>query len=349
MRNALKYFKKNGDFMTQEIENDKSDGETKYVNFAHSTHPTKLTVQQYQAIYNEITGKTEKLSLSGNSEFILTDGELEQLNKKMIQILEQFQVVAMNCNITVFHKDSNEDSFSSFERYQVYNRSNNDPITKIFIVYNFSILLPQLEKSQNYKISINLRSGVLTKKDMAMKMPKGIFRMIAQESIRVDIEYIDYLIAKTFSTHIKDWMEGLEKVDTNSLGNFFRDKAEWSIPIFKYLFSSSIAYSTILFFYNYKENNNEINLEFVTLFIPCVISILYVSLRIGMRLGYFVEYAIDDTVALSYIKINKGDEKLFKINEKARKNSKWKAIGSITFTFLLSLLASLVANSLTVH
>ncbi|MCG6195528.1 hypothetical protein LFX25_20000 [Leptospira sp. FAT2] len=330
--------------MTQEIIGPDSGVETKFVSFGPPTQPTKLTVQQYQSIYNEITGKTEKLSLSSDDAFVLTEGELDQLNKKIIQTFEQYNVIAGNCNITLFHKDSIDEYFSSYERYCGYNKTNNNPITRIIIVYNFSVLLPQVDKTQNYKITINLRSGVLAKYDMPMKVPKGIYKIFGLETARVDIEYIDYLLAKTFSTHIKDWIEGLEKVETTSLGNFMRKYSEWSLPLFKYLLGASAALSIWIFFKSYKIYIPNISLDFVAIFIPIVISFLYISLRVGMRIGFFIENSIEDTGAQSYIRINKGDDKLFSSNEKERKNSTRKAIAGIIFTFVLGILSSICAN-----
>ena len=102
----------------------------------------QISLQAYQAAYNEITGKTEELSRDYSVAYQMGMSDLEQLNIKVEQLCEQYNLIEANYNVTVFHQEDTKDRFSSFERFKLYNSSNPSPVESVLIEYNLLIRLP---------------------------------------------------------------------------------------------------------------------------------------------------------------------------------------------------------------
>ena len=90
-----------------------------------------VSMQAIQDIYNEITGKTEKLSKSYRNDHKTSFEVIEQLNIKIYQLYEQYNIIEKNCNVTLYHIDDCKEVYSSFERFKLYDRSSTSPIENI--------------------------------------------------------------------------------------------------------------------------------------------------------------------------------------------------------------------------
>tara|TARA_R110001592_G_C13044445_1_gene739594 strand:+ start:809 stop:1237 length:429 start_codon:yes stop_codon:yes gene_type:complete len=129
------------------IERNESD-ENQVVNIGDNL-PVSMKI--VQSIYNEITGKTERLSQTLRNNHDITFNDLKQLNIKIRQLYEQYNVVSKNCAVTVFHVNDCKEQFSSFERFEIYDSSNTSPCENVRLEYNFLIVLPGTQKAQPYK------------------------------------------------------------------------------------------------------------------------------------------------------------------------------------------------------
>src|SRR5688500_1816062 len=103
-----------------------------------------VSMKVVQSIYNDITGKSEKLTKRYEDSFQVRMADLEQLHHKISQACEQYDVKALNVAITVAHIDDTAETFSSFERFQLYNQSNTHAVRNVVVAYNLLILLPKL-------------------------------------------------------------------------------------------------------------------------------------------------------------------------------------------------------------
>ena len=65
-----------------------------------------INFQAFQALYNKMTGKTEKLTRDIADNYQLEFSDIEQLNHRILQTLDQYQVKARNCSILVEHDGS---------------------------------------------------------------------------------------------------------------------------------------------------------------------------------------------------------------------------------------------------
>ncbi|MCK7578692.1 MAG: hypothetical protein MZV65_25060 [Chromatiales bacterium] len=75
------------------------------------------SMQLYQAIYNDITGKTEKLTDTYDVYYELSLNDLFQLENRLKQFCEQYLIEGLNASITIFFtRKDRRAKFSSFEQ-----------------------------------------------------------------------------------------------------------------------------------------------------------------------------------------------------------------------------------------
>lgn len=171
-----------------------------------------VSMQVVQQIYNEITGKSETLSRPYSLNHRVEFEDFRQLNIKIDQICEQYNIISKNCSVTIFHVDDQRQNFSSFERFELFDRSTLSPVESVRLEYNFLIVLPRVQKPQSYVVEINIRSraAMAQRERRESKLPPGRFyEFIAPITAYVDIEYVDYTVARTLQVTIDGWFKGL--------------------------------------------------------------------------------------------------------------------------------------------
>ena len=104
---------------------------------AASPPELKPDFQLYQAVYHHLTSKTEKIAKSFDKAFLLRDSDIEQLVTKLDQLSQQYNVTGVNTSIVVFHENDVTETFSSLERFRLYNKSNSNPVAAIQINRSF--------------------------------------------------------------------------------------------------------------------------------------------------------------------------------------------------------------------
>lgn len=69
------------------------------------TTSSTVSLQTLQGIYNELTGKSEEVSKSYTKPIQIDFTHIEQLNRKITQVCEQYNIVSSNCSVAVFYID----------------------------------------------------------------------------------------------------------------------------------------------------------------------------------------------------------------------------------------------------
>lgn len=309
-----------------------------------------VSMQVYQAIYNEITGKTETITDSYNNYLILELADLFQLEHLLNQFLEQYQLSAFNVAITIFHSKATKERFSSFERLKIYNVTNNSPIERISIELNILITPPKLSKPQNYKISINIVSGATviakTKPDLPVGVPGMVLmRAVQRHAVKVEIEYIDYIIARSFSEILRSWVTSIKEQKPNNKlkslqkkSHFFRLTSELLFFIMSIIITVTYAK---LFLAN--ATQNYVPLVQYLLISGCAIIL---SKQFGSVLGRSIEHKVDsiNTNEMSFIHINAGDKKQYVEFQDNLKDEKWDAWKSGFIAMAIGVLSSIAAT-----
>jgi hypothetical protein len=274
---------------------------------------SQVSMQVLQDIYNDITGKTEKLSQTYTDSHFIEMEDLLQLNSKIRQMYEQFHIVSENCNVTVYHSNDAKERFSSFERFKIYDGSSLNPVESVSLEYDFLIVLPRLDRPQPYKINITLNSrvGLMQRAKKEGGVADGFFHYMASRTAVVEIDYIDYAVARNFKSAIDQWMSSLKVKDTRWLMNKFKSVSEYFSHIFRNSTVLFVAASFCMGATGWFEKSQQ---SFSSLFLISVVafSSIYVASNIAAKLGSLTERWVDTSLGLSYVKLNRGDENAIK-------------------------------------
>lgn len=179
-----------------------------------------VPMQLVQQIYSEVTGKSEKITKRFEINHRTTFHDIENLNYKIEQMLEQYHVKEKSCSVIFFHIDECSERFSSFERSKIYESGSASPIENVRIEYNFLIVLPIVQKPQAYKIVVDVISKVAVFEKLKEKdrIHKKLISAFASDTGVISVEYVDYAVARNFMVAISQWFDALE---TQKVGYFF--------------------------------------------------------------------------------------------------------------------------------
>ena len=314
-----------------------------------SSKSTQVSLQTLQGIYNELTGKSEEVGKSYSKPIRLKFSDIEQLNHKITQACEQYNVVSGNCTATVYYVDDTRDQFSSFDRFQLHNSGSTSPVESVLLKYNFLVILPKTKKPQSYTVSIRLASRVAVAKRMESEFygaPPSIFRLMGNRTAIIEIQYVDYMVARNFLNLIDQWFKGIPTAPE------FKP-LHW-LQVRSHLIPRVARFSTAIF----------VALLIVTLLPTFIAQGTTDLLSFGRFLGYallgtytaytlagwsatFIESSLDHYSELSYLQLTKGDEIEISKAERSNTLAIVKGIGGFILTICVSVGTKIVANILT--
>lgn len=128
---------------------------------------------------------------------------------RTLQTCEQYQIKALTTELKIYYIDDTSDTFSSFERFKTFNAGADSSVESVLFKYNFLILLPKTKQPQSYTITIRVASRVAINKKIdsaSFEIPK-ILKVIGTRNAIVTIEYVDYVVARTFLNIIDGWFK----------------------------------------------------------------------------------------------------------------------------------------------
>lgn len=272
---------------------------------------TQLSIKDYQNIYNQVTGRTEKIKQRYSENIKIEYSDLEQLHYKITQLCDIHRIVAKNEVITVYYNKERNESFTSFERFKFYNRNCANPTASVIIKYNFSLIPAGIQTTQEYTVTIKLQSRVTTLKLAAEEAPpflKGnIISFMSENTAEISVEYVDYIVARGFIEAFNEWIACCPKQKNSKLLKFARAWSHLCSGIIKFIINGLIVY----FFYTdaYKFINGSDLPGAAKYFIAFLGAIILVQ-PLADTAGGAIESAIDSYPILSYLKLNKGDENI---------------------------------------
>jgi hypothetical protein len=174
-----------------------------------------VSMKTVQRIYNEITGRTEALSRSYRINHIVDFEDLVQLNVKICQLYEQYNIVSSTSAVTVYYHDDQKQEFSSFSRFNIYDRSTLSPVENVRLEYKFLIVLPNTQKPQSYELEINVhsRAAIMQRAKREVDPPEGMFiEVVTDRTAYFEIKYVDYTVARNFEMAVDGWFKGLKQL-----------------------------------------------------------------------------------------------------------------------------------------
>lgn len=303
---------------------------------------SQVSLKTYQDIYHQVTGRTEQIRKRYTENLLLGFSELEQLHHKIMQLCDVHKIVARNETVSVFHEKERKEQFTSFERFRAYNANTSSPTVSVVFKYNFSIIPAEVEKPQEYIITIRLTSRVAILKQMEADAPsfmRGRFLgFLGGGTAEVTVEYADYVIARGFLEAFDEWITGCKCTPKNPTLNFLRRQSHHIPEI------AQLAIAALVMFFSLQAAPTVFNTESSSLvwsrFFIVYIGGAYIAMKLTHMAAGLIEYAIDTFPEMSYLNLNKGDEKLIEQAKTDKPKAYFRLILGSIGTIALGVVAS---------
>jgi hypothetical protein len=169
-----------------------------------------------QAVYHAVTGKVENQTktLKGNVE--VHHADILRLYSMIQQRIDHYAIVA-DPSVTVVTKSSAEQklTYSSWERFRAVERGTLEVTSEVILKIEFVLQIPNTPAPQRCVISVNIDSGLPLIGD-DRDMGSGFYEFFAiyaheWEAVKVSVDFVDFLVGKTFSSTVEEWFKTLKK------------------------------------------------------------------------------------------------------------------------------------------
>lgn len=307
-----------------------------------------VSMKAVQQIYAEITGRTESLDRAYKCNHAISFEDLCQLDTKITQLYEQYNIVSRNCSVTLFHLDDQKQTFSSFERFKFFDRTTLSPVENVRLEYDFLIVLPQMRKPQSYRIEINIHSrAAMVKRANGDVGARNImfFEFFSMNTAHVSIEYIDYTVARNFQGAIDGWLKSLPELQSGSVIRIAHKLTPHYVFAFRLVFV--VAYLLACYSY-YVEALKKLPANHASLFVVSIVTFggMFLMSLVSGKLGSIAAEAIKRVQCKSYLNLTRGDELAFQEMNASNRSSWSKAIGSLVLAFLSKVAAAYVIGEI---
>ncbi len=302
-------------------------------------------MQIVQAVYNELTGRTEELTKFVEAPFRLRFDDLKQLDAKIRQMFEQYHIASSSTTVTIYFGQEARETYSSFERFSAFDSSTTKEVQNILLKYEFLIILPEAKRPQPYSLSIQLTSGLAVVKQAKAGLPRGLPAMafLQGPSGKLSIEYVDYLVARTFLDTVSNWTDALDTSPLRQPLKFLVQNSQWVRRFTQCSLVVGALFTLCSNLTRWISTGPEATHDLAR-FLLWSVFILGLANFVGKFFGSLAERFLDDLYAASAIQLTRGDTKLIETNSSERRVNLLKAGASVVFSFLLGVLASIIAN-----
>lgn len=310
---------------------------------------TPVSIQVLQNIYHELTGKSEEVSQSYSTPFLITANDIQQLNHRINQTCEQYNIKAANSSIKVFYVNDSQETFSSYDRFAAFNSGTSSSVESVLLTYNFLIVLPKLSEPQSYTLSVRLASSVAIRNKLRDEMAFGIPKMMRFMSGRtavVSVKYIDYAVARNLLNCVDVWSQTLDKFKPPKILQFIQKRSSY-LPLISRYGVSLIVIAIIYFSLPRLLPSNASVYEFAK-FSLIAFTGVFAAYKLAHHLGSGAEDSIDSWTPLSYINLTPGDRIAISSAQKANSRSTGAAMVKFILSAAITLLAKIIVGYLTI-
>jgi hypothetical protein len=301
-----------------------------------------VSMKAVQQIYSEITGRTESLERTYKNHHSIGFDDLCQLDAKITQLQEQYNIVSKNCSVTLFHLDDQKQTFSSFERFKLFDRTTLSPVENVRLEYNFLIVLPQMRKPQSYEVEINVHSRAAMVKrangDVGMRNTM-FYEFFSPNTAHLEIEYVDYTVARNFQGAIDGWFKALPEQESGWLLTPLKKLTGYYIFAFRMTLVTAFLVSCYAYFSDALARLAPSDVVFYRAAVVTFGGMLLMSIVSG-KLGSVAADAIKRVQCKSYVNLTRGDEIAFKSMSASNRRSWLKAIASVVIAIGVKVLAA---------
>ena len=266
-----------------------------------------------QAIYHAVTGKTENYSKSLRGNVIVKKVDIDNLFERLCQQLE-LHSLEFPPTVTIKVKDCKNKvlTYSSWERFRGFNVNSGEVTSEYMMQIEVVIVLPNTGIQQRLVVAIDIDSGLpMVRKgpgsfDLGMPPELILFFIRDWRTVNISIDFVDFLVAKSFSGVVEEWFGTLEKIPTKPFSEFLASKVQ---------IISNIAYQSgniglAVFLASYAFFSIGSNIETVELIYAVAIAIIVRSLFqiVGSSVARLATRKIAQNAFPSVILLTSADE-----------------------------------------
>lgn len=189
--------------------------------------PEDTSLSVAQAIYHHVTARTEQIFESHSDNYEVDEEDILQLVHKIRQVAQRHHQEECSCVIEHALYKKERIRHSSFESFQISDRSQADATSEIVITYDFlsqnPFIPPESDvKPERYKITITIsQEQTLMALDNGDGRPTFLPRIANIPTIGVSIRYVDYTIARSLLATTREWVSSLDGAKRSRFGSFF--------------------------------------------------------------------------------------------------------------------------------
>lgn len=187
---------------------------------------TSMPKPALQAIYHAITGKTENITQTLTGNVLINLSDFDQLHNVVCDQASIYtKVVSPTVTVVIKDEKSRAITYSSWEKFKLLNLSSGDVTSEVILRFEFLFNMPETDQPQRCIVDINLDSAlpVIKGQDEAASIggAMGFFFSMAREwrTVEISIEFVDYVVAKSFVRTIEEWFSKLKRTPVQKLNS----------------------------------------------------------------------------------------------------------------------------------
>lgn len=299
----------------------------------------KFSMQVYQDLYHQITKKTEEKQVEYSSAIKIELDDIKQLDLKIKQTIEQWDVLVINCSYTIFSDRNQKEVYSSIERFCMYNEGASSCTENVVIRYNFSLRASQTKNPQSYTIQINLSNRVALRKkiieESPIKIPPVVISMLSSKTAEIKVGFVDYVCARSIMSAFDEWIKSLDESAESGFIKKLKEQSFLIKPVFEILTLAFLFYLIYLKIPIYVSEDSP-SPQLIAYFLFFIVVAVFSLYKFSGFMGAFVGGAIGSVSEVSYIKLTKGDAKYIDRLLSSNKHEKVKAILGSVVNILVS-------------
>lgn len=303
-----------------------------------------LPTSVLQALYREVTGKTETMTRTYKGNHIITLEDISQLCSRIDQTLQQYDVAEKTTSINVSHHKDDKLNFSSIERFKFYEIAKAKPVSSLIMSFNFLIKVPETGKHFNYKLVVDITPFVLEEHEDLMAQYSLPFSRLNGPPITSNVEYVDYVVARSLLSACDDWVEGLKSIKQPKISKWIKSKHD-IINIMAPLTAILVAIFTASRFIPNDKTGGVLPIHSLGVWMCGSVAWIFILYVIFELLNKVLYHRVLDLRSATFVLINRGDEINKNAVEKRIGANKW-VLTAIGLAALLNIVCSLVADRL---
>lgn len=193
---------------------------------------TKIPFGAYQAIYHKLTKKVERIDKNFEGAYCVDKNDIINLNEKIAQAILQYMVSGSRCEITHVLKKDSSCTFSSVDKFNLFNFNKREITNSINYQFDFLIVIPTEidgvdDIAQRYKINVNMSLNEIDNDDY--NAPFFLRGFKGKSGIDLVLEYSDYAVAQALEGVVSGWVSSLPKKKVGPIVEFFLKKEKFMV------------------------------------------------------------------------------------------------------------------------